>query len=556
MAGRPVMSEGRRHGFPSRRTLCVLLILLGLAISGVVAGTWSSSIRNLLSPIPDRGSVTDLGLTSWNPHVSCSADLVTIRDVLGPAYPSQTVNGSRYQTNSTAGGIPQERALSPPCTITNRTGQVLSSFVQINGVSLYGYGVKTTDCSGWYSKQNGGGRYPGNQTFCTNAGQIITIGTKSGYMKLEIDRDWLGKGYCGVGVSYCDNATLGQYQSNGSISLDVQGFVFWEGPWHWEVHPLTGWRLSAPPTAPSAPRNLAATGGNAQVTLNWQAPSSDGGSPITNYKIYRGLVPGGESLLTTVGNVLTYTDAAVTNGIPYYYQVTAVNSPGEGAKSNEASATPSAPPPPPSPPSAPINLAATSGNAQVILTWQPPASDGGSAITNYRVYRGATSGGEALLSTLGVVTSYTDTSVTNGLTYYYQVTATNGAGESPKSNEVSATPTAPPPPPPDFGISAAPSSLTIHLGSSGTSTITLSSLNGFAGTVSLSSSIACSGTCIIYPTATLNPASVTLAAGGAGTSMLTVSTTVLTTPGTYVVMITATSGSITHTVTVTVQVTI
>jgi len=375
-------------------------------------------------------------------------------------------------------------------------------------------------------------------------------------MKLEIDRDWLGKGYCGVGVPYCDNATLGQYQSNGNISLDVQGFVFWEGPWHWEVHPLTGWRLSAPPTAPSAPRNLAATGGNAQVTLNWQAPSSDGGSPITNYKIYRGLVPGGESLLTTVGNVLTYTDAAVTNGIPYYYQVTAVNSPGEGAKSNEASATPSAPPPPPSPPSAPINLAATSGNAQVILTWQPPASDGGSAITNYRVYRGATSGGEALLSTLGVVTSYTDTAVTNGLTYYYQVTATNGAGESPKSNEVSATPTAPPPPPPDFGISAAPSSLTIHLGSSGTSTITLSSLNGFAGTVSLSSSIACSGTCIIYPTATLNPASVTLAAGGAGTSMLTVSTTVLTTPGTYVVMITATSGSITHTVTVTVQVTI
>src|SRR5438309_724727 len=556
MAGRFSDSAWHRKPATSRRSVRVLLLVLGLAIAGLIAGPLASAIQSGLSPTSSPARVTESGLTSWNPHVSCSADLVTIRDVLGPAYPTQTVNGSRYQTNSTAGGIPQERALSPPCTITNKTGTVLSSFVQINGVSLYGYGIKTTDCSGWYSKQNGGGRYPGNQTFCTNAGQIITIGTKSGYMKLEIDRDWLGKGYCGVGVSYCDNGTLRPYPSNGSISLDVLGLAFWEGPWEWEVHPLTGWRLSAPPTAPSAPRNLAATGGNAQVTLSWQAPSSDGGSPITNYKIYRGLVPGGESLLTTVGNVLTYTDAAVTNGIPYYYQVTAVNSPGERAKSNEASATPSAPPPPPSPPSAPINLAATAGNAQVILTWQPPASDGGSAITNYRVYRGATSGGEALLSTLGVVTSYTDTAVTNGLTYYYQVTATNGAGESPKSNEVSATPTAPPPPPPDFSISAAPSSLTIHLGSSGTSTITLSSLNGFAGTVSLSPSIACSGTCIIYPTATLNPASVTLAAGGAGTSMLTVSTTVLTTPGTYVVMITATSGSITHTVTVTVQVNI
>src|SRR2546422_741154 len=318
MAGRPVMSEGRRHGVPSRRTLCVLLILLGLAISGVVAGTWSSSIRNLLSPIPDRGSVTDLGLTSWNPHVSCSADRVTIRDVLGPAYPSQTVNGSRYQTNSTAGGIPQERALSPPCTITNRTGQVLSSFVQINGVSLYGYGVKTTDCSGWYSKQNGGQRYPGNKTFCTNAGQIITLGTTSGYMKIEIDRDWLGKGYCGPNVPSCNNETLGQEQSNGSISLDMQGFLFWEGPYHWEPPPLSAWTLSTPPpppppnSPPSAPQNLAATGGNAQVTLTWQAPASNGGSSITNYKIYRGTTSGGETLKATIGNEVTYTDTTVT----------------------------------------------------------------------------------------------------------------------------------------------------------------------------------------------------------------------------------------------------
>ena len=641
---------GARHQRPAGRNATILLLLLGFAIFGLLAGPWSASIQSGLSPISSPGRVTDSSLTSWNPHVSCSADLVTIRDVLGPAYPSQTVNGSRYQTNSTAGGIPQERALAPPCTITNKTGTVVSSFVQINGVSLYGYGVKTTDCSGWYSKQNGGGRYPGNKTFCTNAGQIITIGTTRGYMKIEIDRDWLGKGYCGVGVPYCDNATLGNYQSNGSISLDIQGFVFWEGPWHWEIHPMTGWKLSAPPTPPSAPRNLAATGGNAQVTLNWQAPASDGGSPVTNYRIYRGAAPGTKTLLTTVGAVLTYTDGAVTNGLTYYYQVSAVNGPGEGAKSNEASATPNPPPPPPSPPSAPTNLVATGGNAQVALTWQAPTSNGGSQITNYRVYRGTTSGGKTLLATLGVVTSYTDTSVTNGVTYYYQVSAVNSVGEGPRSNEATATPSAPaapptapqglvatggvgtvtlvwsppsnnggspvtnyriyrgtssngetllttignvltyidtavtngvtyyyqvsavnsagegprsneasatpsaPPPPPNFGISASPVSLSIHIGSSGTSTITLTSLNGFAGTISLSTSIACSGVCVVYPTASLNPTSVTLSAGGTGASTLTVSTSVLTTPGTYTVTITATSGSITHTVTVTVQV--
>src|SRR5207247_2026922 len=264
-----------------------------------------------------------------------------------------------------------------------------------------------------------------------NAGQIITLGTTSGYMKIEIDRDWLGKGYCGPNVPSCNNETLGQEQSNGSISLDVQGFVFWEGPYNWDLHPFTPWKLSNPPpppppnSPPSAPQNLAATGGNAQVTLTWQAPASDGGSPITNYKIYRGGAPSTETLLTTVGNVLTYTDSAVTNGVTYYYQVSAVNNQGEGAKSNEASATPNAAPPPPSPPSAPQNLAATGGNAQVTLTWQAPASNGGSPITNYKIYRGTTSGGETLVATIGNQLSYSDGGLTNGVTYYYQVSAVN-----------------------------------------------------------------------------------------------------------------------------------
>ncbi len=98
------------------------------------------------------------------------------------------------------------------------------------------------------------------------------------------------------------------------------------------------------------------------------------------------------------------------------------------------------------PPSAPRSLAAAAGNATVTLTWQAPASDGGSAVTSYKVYRGATAGSEVLLTTLGNVLTYTDSAVTNGQTYFYQVTATNGFGESPKSNEVSAIPNVPPPP--------------------------------------------------------------------------------------------------------------
>src|SRR2546428_12161292 len=92
------------------------------------------------------------------------------------------------------------------------------------------------------------------------------------------------------------------------------------------------------PTPPSAPQNLQATGGNARVTLSWQVPSSNGGSAITYYKIFKSTSSGTEVYFTTRGNVTSYTDLAVTNGIKYFYQVTALNSLGESPRSNEASA--------------------------------------------------------------------------------------------------------------------------------------------------------------------------------------------------------------------------
>ena len=92
-------------------------------------------------------------------------------------------------------------------------------------------------------------------------------------------------------------------------------------------------------------------------------------------------------------------------------------------------------------PSAPQNLQATAGDGYVKLTWEPPASNGGSAITAYKIYRGTSSGGESYLTQVdGDTLEYNDTSVTNGQTYYYYVTAVNSVGESAKSNEVSATP--------------------------------------------------------------------------------------------------------------------
>jgi peptidoglycan/xylan/chitin deacetylase (PgdA/CDA1 family) len=91
-------------------------------------------------------------------------------------------------------------------------------------------------------------------------------------------------------------------------------------------------------------------------------------------------------------------------------------------------------------PGAPSLSGAVGGNGSVGLQWSAPASDGGSAITGYDVYRGTASGGETLLAQVGNVSGFTDTSVANGTTYYYKVSAVNAVGESALSGELSATP--------------------------------------------------------------------------------------------------------------------
>jgi len=87
---------------------------------------------------------------------------------------------------------------------------------------------------------------------------------------------------------------------------------------------------------------------------------------------------------------------------------------------------------------------AISGTNSVHLMWSA-ASNGGSAISGYRVYRGTQPGGENLLTpiaTLGNILSYTDSTADFGFTYYYKVAAVNVVGEGPLSGEKSASPAA------------------------------------------------------------------------------------------------------------------
>ena len=93
---------------------------------------------------------------------------------------------------------------------------------------------------------------------------------------------------------------------------------------------------ATPLPRPSAPTNLVATAGDASVSLSWSAVSG-----AASYQIKRGTVAGGP-YATLPPNVMTnaYTDTGLSNGTTYYYRVTAANTAGNSADSNQAQATP------------------------------------------------------------------------------------------------------------------------------------------------------------------------------------------------------------------------
>jgi uncharacterized protein (TIGR02145 family) len=174
-----------------------------------------------------------------------------------------------------------------------------------------------------------------------------------------------------------------------------------------------------PTTVPDASTIGTATAGNAQATVIFTAPVSNGGSAITGYTVTS--VPGG---LTGTGTASPITVTGLINGTAYAFTVTATNAIGTSVASSASnSVTPT------TVPGAPTGVTATAENAQASVTFTAPVSNGGSVITGYTV----TSSPSGFIGT-GTASPIAVTGLTNGTAYIFTVTATNANGTSVASS--------------------------------------------------------------------------------------------------------------------------
>jgi titin len=135
----------------------------------------------------------------------------------------------------------------------------------------------------------------------------------------------------------------------------------------------------------SAPRSMTGEGSDGTATLRWLAPSDNGGTALSGYRVEVctsacSLSGGTWTVLTVSTNSIatTYVASGLTNGTNYFFRISALTQAGQGA-ATLVSVMPGAPA------SAPGSLRAINGNAQVALDWNAPATTGGFTITAYQV---------------------------------------------------------------------------------------------------------------------------------------------------------------------------
>jgi fibronectin type 3 domain-containing protein len=186
---------------------------------------------------------------------------------------------------------------------------------------------------------------------------------------------------------------------------------------------------------PGAPVDPSVEWGDGSLDVGWTVPSTDGGTPVLGYTLYR--KADGEDDFRPIANLaideMSYLDLETENGLEYTYRLTAHNLAGESDPSPQVSAVPAGLP------DAPLNTLAVGQMGVIDITWDHPSNDGGHPLIGYRLYRMEEGGAMELMAEVGPdAEEYADETVVNGVVYIYSVAASTDVGASDRSQVASA----------------------------------------------------------------------------------------------------------------------
>lgn len=211
-------------------------------------------------------------------------------------------------------------------------------------------------------------------------------------------------------------------------------------------------------TVPGAPTGVSGVPRHQRAVVSWTAPASDGGSPITGYRVtaYVGFAPVSVAVFSSTGTTQTVT--GLTNGTGYRFRVEALNALGAGPFSTASNLVT----PGPTEPDPPTIGVAVGGDQEATVSWTAPANDGGSPVTGYVVtpYVGVVAQPPRVFAS--TATTQTVTSLLNGTPYTFRVAAVNGLGAGLSSAPSNGVVPATVPDAPVIGVaSAAPGEATV-----------------------------------------------------------------------------------------------
>ncbi len=174
-------------------------------------------------------------------------------------------------------------------------------------------------------------------------------------------------------------------------------------------------------TPPSVPTGLSATPAScSQINVAWNA-SSDTGSGVKAYNVYRG----GAFLKQVLAPTTSTSDVGLAASTVYSYAVLAVDNAGNLSGLSATASTNTSACADTTPPAVPTGLSATSaGCSQINLTWNASTDTGGSGLKGYNLYRN----GAYLKQVLAPATSSADTGLAASTTYSYTAQAVDNAG--------------------------------------------------------------------------------------------------------------------------------